>query len=290
VKWFRKKNSSSANRSENQPPKWLSVQAASARRSRVSGSRAALWIALAVSVGALALLCVAGWFFYNQHFLHNPRYVVHNLNVSGGETLLEETVRAKLVHEGMQLFDSRIEERRVDLLADFPQLISISLIRHLPGSIEVHITEREPVGRVGRDGYVVDKDGVVFLRYARVGQLPVLTGLDGIAVQPGLRLNDGMARAAVTLLTTLAALPSKSDFSLPLLSVDLSKSDYLLLTLADQKQVKLSWKGMDVAGMDSREALCKRLRLVQEDMQTMPQRQMWDATVLTDEARVFSPY
>ena len=243
------------------------------------------WNQLIAPVAVLGLAVLAGGLFYHYHFRRNPQFVLRELAIVSGETMNEMLVREYLgLREGMPLFDLDIERRRQDLLTDAPNIRSISITRHTPSRMEVRIVEREPVGRMGRSGQVTDDEGVVFPRYVGVEHLPMLVGLEGVEVQPGNHL-EGMGLAAVRLLSMIR----RPEYNLPVVQIDLSHSDYLQLTLADQRQVRLWWKGMDTAGVDSREALGRRLKRLLQAMAVAPQRRVWDATV-PDDNRIFSPY
>lgn len=235
-------------------------------------------------LGGLLALFALGWVFYHFHFRSNPQFVLHELSIASGN-LNEMLVRERLaLHEGMPLFDPDIERRRQDL-ADAPNIRSVSITRRLPSRILVRVVEREPIGRVGHEGQVIDDEGVIFPHSAGVDHLPVLTGLEGIPVQPGVKLSGGMGIAAVRLLATLA----RPEYTLPVAMIDLSHQDYLCLTLADQRQVRLWWKGMDADTTESNESLRRRLRCLLQAMSLAPMRRLWDATV-PDETRIFSPY
>lgn len=240
---------------------------------------------LLIWVGIVVVLAVLGGVFQHWHFHRNPQFVLRQLNIVSGMTMNEMLVREYLgLHEGMPLFDLDIERRRQDLLSDAPNIRSITITRRLPSRMEVRIVEREPVGRMGRTGQVIDSEGVIFPRYVGVDHLPVLTGLEGVEVQPGAKL-DGMGLAAVQLLSVLA----RPEYTLPVATVDLSHPDYLQVSLADQRLVKLSWKGMDTTSAEARSALGRRLQKLLSAMAVAPQRRLWDATV-SDENRIFSPY
>jgi cell division septal protein FtsQ len=240
---------------------------------------------LILPAGVLALAALGAWLFYHFHFRRNSQFILRELVITSGETMNEMLVREYLgLREGMPLFDLDIERRRRELLTDAPNIRSASITRQIPSRMEVRIVEREPVGRMGRSGQVADDEGVVFPRYVGVDHLPMIVGVEGIEVQSGTRL-AGMGLAAVRLLATIR----RPEYNLPVAMVDLAHSDYLQLTLSDQRQVRLWWKGMDTAGVDSREALARRLRRLLQAMAAAPQRRVWDATV-PDDNRIFTPY
>jgi cell division septal protein FtsQ len=248
------------------------------------------WIAAG---GAAVLLLLACGLFNYFHFRHNPQFLLRDLSISSGATITDGLVREVLLRNQPgrnsgrpgYLFGPDIEEVREELLRLAPGISSVTITRRLPSRMDVRIVEREPVGRIGRNDQVIDGAGVIFPRSVGVEHLPVIVGMDGIQVQPGTRL-DGMGLAAVRLLSAMM----RPELALPVSTVDISRPDYLHLTLRDQRQVKLWWKGMDaVTGGDSRDALARRLKRLLQAMAMAPQRQLWDATV-PDDSRIFTPY
>jgi hypothetical protein len=253
---------------------WLQARAP---RQPAPAWRVAAWLAL------LAALVLLPWLFYHFHFRRNPQYVLRDLTIVSGTTMNEMLVREMLgLREGMPLFDTDIEQRRLDLLGDAPNVRSILITRRLPSRMDVRIVEREPVARVGRSGHVVDADGVIFPRYVGVGHLPVLAGLEGINVQPGSRLTD-LGVAAVRFLNLIG----RPEYGLPVGVVDISRGDYLLVILSDQRQIKLSWKGMGRTGGDAEEALRRRLTRLLQAMSRLPNQRVYDATLPEDD-RMFA--
>jgi cell division septal protein FtsQ len=261
------------------------------RRGHAGGER---WIL----AGCIAVVLVlAGGLFYFFHFRHNPQFLLRDLAIVSGEMVTDGLVRDVILNQQSKearngdkpvfLFAPDIEDVREELLRLSPGIRSITITRRLPSRMEVHVVEREPVGRIriDHDEQVIDAEGVIFPRNAGVDHLPRIEGLEGIQVQPGLRL-DGMGLAAVRLLSAIA----RPEYALPVAVVDVSRPDYLNLTLRDQRQVRLWWKGMDApVGDDSRDALGKRLKQLLQAMAMAPQRQVWDATV-PDDNRIFTPY
>ncbi|MEI8243775.1 MAG: FtsQ-type POTRA domain-containing protein [bacterium] len=248
------------------------------------------WIA--AGGGAVLLLLACGLFNY-FHFRHNSQFLLRDLSISSGATITDGLVREVLLRNQSgrnggrpgYLFGPDIEEVREELLRLAPGISSVTITRRLPSRMDVRIVEREPVGRIGRNDQVIDGAGVIFPRNVGVEHLPVIVGMDGIQVQPGTRL-DGMGLAAVRLLSAMM----RPELALPVSTVDISRPDYLHLTLRDQRQVKLWWKGMDApTGGDSRDALGRRLKRLLQAMAMAPQRQLWDATV-PDDSRIFTPY
>lgn len=239
------------------------------------------------------MILLAAVLFYHCHFRRNPQFLLRDLSIISGATITDDLVRDVLLRnqpdrvQGRDtpgfLFGPDIEKVREELMQRAPGIRSVSITRRLPSRMEVRIVEREPVGRI--HDQVIDSDGVIFPRNVGVEHLPRIDGLEGIPVQTGERI-DGMGLAAVRLLSAII----RPEYALPVAAVDVSRPDYLHLTLQDHRQVKLWWRGMNAAaGGESREALGKRLTRLLQAMAMAPQRQVWDATV-PDDNRIFTPY
>ena len=239
------------------------------------------------AVAGLGILAV-GWglaaLFREVYFIRNDRFVLRRLDIQGGTTLKADVMRDYLrellgLREGASLFSVNLRRTRDELMREQPSIREITLVRRLPDRLDIRIIEREPILRVGNNrtaGLVADGEGFIFHRYVGVATLPALVGLDGVTVQSGKRL-AGMAQAAVSLAVALDRL----NIRLPVLSIDASREDYLLLTLADQKQVKLAWEEMDKSVAGTNDTLRKRLMELSRAINSEAgrNRRMWDATV-----------
>jgi cell division septal protein FtsQ len=240
-----------------------------------------------ISAGVFLGMLVVGWgvvsSFHAAYFLRNDRFVLRHLDIHGGPTLKADVMRDYLrellgLREGASLFAVDLVRARDELMREQPSIREMTLVRRLPDRMEIRIIEREPLARIGNraTGLVVDVDGFVFHRYVGVETLPVIVGLDGVTVQAGVRLTD-MAQAAVCFVAAL----ERQSFRLPVTMIDASREDYLLLSLADQKQVKLAWEGMEKSSYGSAELLRKRLVELSRAVNSEAgrNRRMWDATV-----------
>jgi cell division septal protein FtsQ len=281
--WFSRRKSAKGNGI------WLHAAATPRRPEQGQMER---WI---VASFLVVVLLLAGGLFYRFHFSHNRQFVLKDFSMASGSTISDGLVRELLMksHAGRSrsgalsdfLFGPDIAEVREELLRMAPGIRSLTITRRLPSRMEVRIVEREPVGRIGHKDQVLDEEGVIFSRSVGVEHLPRVDGVEGIPVTDGDRV-DGMGLAAVRLLSVIR----RTEIALPVVTVDISRKDYLLLILQDQRMVKLWWRGMDAAsGSESREALGKRLRKLLICMNMAPQRQEWDATV-PDDNRIFSRY
>jgi len=223
-----------------------------------------------------------GWkLFENYYFRSQKLFVLRNLSrnvtITTGKTLTPDLVCEVLgIREGINLFSLPIELKRRELLDQAPNIRDISIVRRMPDKLAITIIEREPIARVGSNGRVVDEEGVVFVRYAGTGGLPIVKGSDEFAqIKPGDRLH-GMNMAAVQLVNCSL----RPECRLRLLVVDTSKDDYLFLTLSDHRQAKLAWDGMQDDEKDTEVKMQKQFDKLAKAMDSEIGRpcQLWDAT------------
>lgn len=219
--------------------------------------------------------------FIAYYFKGQSLFVLRDLRSSvvivTGRTLTPDLICEKLgLREGVNLFSIPIEEKRRELLEQAPNIREISIVRRMPDKLAITIVEREPIARVGSHGRVVDKEGVVFIRYAGTGGLPLIKGTEFSQIKPGERLHGNELAAVRLIHSTL-----RPECSMRLLAVDASKEDYLLLTFSDYRQAKFAWRGM-ANDLKEPDVLMQRhfdnLAKAMESEIGKP-RMMWDATL-----------
>lgn len=235
----------------------------------------------------LFIACTAGggwgaWRLFTTYYFHSKSlFVLHdlsnNVTINTGKTLTPELICEILgLKEGINLFSVPIEQRRKDLLEQAPNIRDIAIVRRMPDKLTINIVEREPIARVGASGRVVDEEGVVFIRYAGTGGLPMIKGSDMLAqVKPGDRL-QGMDWAAVRLVNNTL----RPDCRVRLLVVDTSKEDYLFITFFDHRQAKIAWDGMQDQEKNTERRMQRQLDNLAKAMDSEIGRpcQLWDAT------------
>jgi cell division protein FtsQ len=116
-----------------------------------------------------------------DHVVHSARFAVTDIQVTGAhqrtdEALLTEAGLAK----GVNVFSVDLEAAQARLLGD-PWVSGATLSRRLPGTLLVHVTERELGALVVlHETYLATREGEIFKRF-ELGDpvdLPVITGLD----------------------------------------------------------------------------------------------------------------
>ena len=187
------------------------------------------------------------------------------------------------LRKGVNLATMDFTEKRRELLARIPTLRAVTITRKLPDKVLIAAEEREPVakmgmrGRRGVTGRVVDVEGMVFPCLRGTQLLPSI-----VEPPPGTAIGhmlSGRALAALRLVETCRE-PEFSDLSV--LDVDISKLDYLLVTLGGSyARVKIAWDGMDDPDMHSRDDLRARLSKLREAIRSGAAEgvKIWNATL-----------
>lgn len=136
-------------------------------RRRLAANRS--WL---VAVAVAAVFGFAGWVVFFSSWL-----ATEVVSVSGTEKLSRDDVVATAgVDVGTPLVRIDLDEVR-DRIEDIPAVDRVSVHRSWPHSIEINVTERQPIAAVrrGRGWWVMDHEGVVFRRTpVRLERLPVV--------------------------------------------------------------------------------------------------------------------
>ncbi len=199
-------------------------------------------------------------------YSRNSQFVIKHINIKGSLMLSPALVREYLqVDEGMNLFALDIENMRKDFIRRVPGVKSMSLSRKLPDTLEISITERLPLAKLGiRSPLVVDRYGMIFVFKGPSSQLPVIWGYSRKRSRPGVKI-IGKAQAA---LEALSAIDDNPSLGLNVALVDVSRDDYLVLRLTDGKRIKLAWKDMGMQTDTSKQALLTKLGKVSSALHT----------------------
>jgi hypothetical protein len=230
----------------------------------------------------LAGFCWGSWELFDTYYFRSQKLFVlrdlrNSVTITTGKTLTPDLVCEVLgIREGINLFSIQIEQKRQELLEQAPNIRDITIVRRMPDKMNITIIEREPIARVGSNGRVVDDEGVVFIRYAGTGGLPMIKGDDEFAqIQPGDRVH-GNEMAAVRLVNNAL----RPECRLRILVLDTTKEDYLLLTLSDHRQAKFAWDGMQDDEKNTEAKMQKQFDQLGKAMESDIGRpcQQWDAT------------
>jgi cell division protein FtsQ len=149
---------------------------------------------------------------------------VEQITVRGNERLSKGEVLAVLNGlRGENLMWTDLDRWRTRLTAS-PWVRDAALRRSLPSTIDVVISERQPIGigRIKGDMYLVDERGVIIDHYGPQYadlDLPIIDGLSAAPADNGLLTDDGRADLAARV---IAAVRSKPAIARRLSQVDVS--------------------------------------------------------------------
>lgn len=169
----------------------------------------------AVTYGAYRASAIAA----HAHVLEIEKITVRgNARLSKGDVLavLDGLRGESLVWTDLDVWRTRLKAA--------PWIRDASLRRSLPGTVEVVVSERQPIGigRIRSDMYLVDEHGVIIDRYGPQYadlDLPIVDGLSAAPGQNGALTDEGRADLAARV---IAALKSKPNIARRLSQVDVS--------------------------------------------------------------------
>jgi len=187
------------------------------RRAHVTPARKRRWFALSwwkagrAAVLVALLLCVG--YRVTRDVLNAEVLTITRITVSGNSRLSKGEVVSLL--DGIRssnMLTVDIESWRQKLLAS-PWVADAAIRRVLPGTVNVVISERQPmgIGRVNDDLYLIDDRGGIIDQYGpnyAEFDLPVIDGLAAAPRDNGLLVDEARAAFAARVLTALQARPA----------------------------------------------------------------------------------
>ena len=210
-------------------------------------------VVLLVAILLLLRSLLRLYFFGGNFFgMEIPEQKVDRIEISAGEAVPRSLLLEYLqIREGMPFFDPKeglfagdLGKRQAKVLKAAPALASLSISRNSSNVVCVVATERVPLAKFDSLPFAIDKESVVFARYRGIEQLPVITGFSKKALTPGLQITSHrMMAAALELLQCLEAGQSELRKGF-LVSIDVSKIDYIKCEMTDGRRISLAWKEM----------------------------------------------
>ena len=184
------------------------------------------------------------------------------------------------------------KRRREEILRKIPNLRSISISRQLPDKVTITTEERTPIaqlnyrGRKSATGKVADADGVVFICQRGTQMLPVIRETQAPGSSAGSTLS-GRALAALRLIETCR----QAEFiELAVQEVDISKRDYLLVTLGNYSRAKIAWEGFDSEDAGRKEKIERQLTMLLKAIRSRVAAGtvIWNATDTSSPGRIYA--
>ncbi len=220
----------------------LSVNTRLVDRKKVDSYRVAIYVMVPLLFVAILFMSWLGIRAVGQNlFSSNNYFTITRIMINDGAFLSKERVLEYLqISEGMNIFSFDIQKIRADFMARASHVKGMEISRHLPGTLQIEISERTPIAVMsGKDYLVADKDGYLFSQRMKTELLPTIRGCSAEMLKPGKRL-DSLAMASLRLLRVC----EDSAVGLRISSVDVSPREYVLICLPENKKVKFSWEKM----------------------------------------------
>ena len=137
----------------------------------------------ALSIGALAMLLVAGWFGYQKIFAgltKSQRFILTKVEIKNVKYLPQhEILRLANIPSGVNIFALPVEEIEKRIESN-PMVKKAQIVRKWPNSLVIHIQERDPIVKIIDQGqeYLLDSEAQAIKNpLLHPVPLPVLTGL-----------------------------------------------------------------------------------------------------------------
>ena len=235
------------------------------RRARVTPARKRRWLSVSrkhVAYAAAATVALA--FVIQQAATYLPSsdaLIVSRITVSGNVRLSRGEIVSLLDGlQGRNMLLIDLDGWRSRLLAS-PWVADAAIRRVLPGTVDVFIAERQPIG-IGRLGdvlYLIDEQGGVIDEFGPNHaelDLPVIDGLGSPGIDPrlgGEAVDQGRALLAIRLLSSLRSRPdlagrvSQVDVSDIRDAVVILKDDTTLIRVGDDQFAERLQSYIDLA-------------------------------------------
>ena len=206
------------------------------------------------------------------------------VSITSGKMVKADVIAENLgLRKGVNLALIDFTEKRRELLSRIPTLRTVTITRKLPDKVEIAAEEREPMakmalrGRRGVTGRVVDVEGMVFPCLRGTQLLPAI-----VEPPPGTAIGHVLKGRSLAALRLLEACREPQFADLSVLDVDISKPDYLLVTLGGTyARAKIAWEGMDEPENHSRKDLESRLSKLRTAIRSgaADGAKIWNATM-----------
>ncbi len=191
----------------------------------------------------LVLLLVAGLIASGLALYFTPVFRVHEVQVTGAQTLDAYSLAKLADLEGASMFTVPLDEAQ-DRLAALPMVKSVNAERRWPHTVRLVIEERQPWSYwyTQDDEYVVDADGVVLEGAMPAPDAPVIYHQDGSTrFQPGDVVDADAVHLAKRLLDSW---PATLDMGLVRLEYD-SREGLSLMTDAGYRVIVGDSQGLE---------------------------------------------
>jgi len=188
-----------------------------------------------VMIPVFLLVCLLAGYFFSMSGI----FAVRHIDIIGTDAVTQEEILAVSgIELGMNIFSVN-EDLAEELLPIIARVETAQVDKRLPGTIEVFITEREPVAIMSTGKAVVELDstGRILDRYTTVSgdALPLITGVDitGQGLVAGCFIKGkGLQKA----LDILSAMPEDAE---DIGEINVSDPEYIKLYTLNGPEVRL---------------------------------------------------
>ena len=151
-------------------------------------------------VGLLKLVAILFGVAMGVAAFRLPVFAVTEVDVVGLHHLSEAAILSRVSVQGQNLLALPVEDLTATL-TQHPWVRDVEVQRRLMGRVTLFVTEREPavIWEVGKQQFLIDRDGTVLETAKGDSPLPLIRDLDGAAPHPGDKLNADAVTLALTL-------------------------------------------------------------------------------------------
>lgn len=227
-----------------QLPRRISSRPASRRRPALVFRNTLL--ALLLLALLVAIVPFSRW-FYAKAVSQNDFFTLRHADViTDGVLSADHILRAAGVAVGANLFAFSLDDLRNRIAAD-PLVQSVTVVRRLPDTLLVSVSERRPVARITAAGVAaslaIDASGHVLGPSALRSSLPILSGLSDTALAPGDTVSDPLLPPLLDLVALCNRPEIRNAFTPK--SFDVSDRSRILMTLETGETALLSLGDFD---------------------------------------------
>lgn len=245
--WFKKEEKRTNVRKRRGSALQVTARANAKGRDRVHKVGAVLLILVALAGSVWA--AVSGVARAGDHlFSQNARYIISRIDITSSGTLSPAHLREYAgVSEGQNLFAINIQQI-IRNLERTPRVRSAEVIRKLPDTLIIRVTERSALARIaeGARGYpmTVDRDGYILGLSGGRG-LPLISGVSDSGLAPGSVIREEKTLDALHALDICAE--TRLGEALQIQAINVKNPAFLDVTLASGARVemgrdKLKWR------------------------------------------------
>ncbi|MFA5881028.1 MAG: FtsQ-type POTRA domain-containing protein [Eubacteriales bacterium] len=140
-------------------------------------------------------------------FLQSSFFRVKAIKVNGNKQFTKaEVVALTGLQQGLNIFKANLKQAEEKAVLH-PMVRQVEIIRDLPDTIIINLTERKAIGLVAQNGnfIVMSEDGCYLSKVNNLSNinLPIITGIDLGQAGPGQKVADGKLKTALDYLMTM---------------------------------------------------------------------------------------